>query len=138
MSDEFTNTALEAYLDEDLSPAEMSRIEQAARKDRKLRERLAEINTRRDAGVHTLGEIWRRHRLTCARREQLGGYLLGTLDKGTAAYIKFHLEVIECRVCQANLDDLKSRRKQTDEVVHRQKRYFESSVGFLKPGQGAR
>lgn len=133
MSQEFTSTALEAYLDEDLPPAEMARIEQAARKDPKLSERLSEINTRRNAGIHTLGEIWRRNRLTCARREQLGGFLLGTLDKPTAAYMKFHLEVIECRVCHANLEDLKTRRKQTDETVFRQKRYFESSVGYLRP-----
>ncbi len=131
MAEEFTNTALEAYLDEDLPPAEMARIEKAARDDPRLSERLADINRRRNAGVHTLGEIWRRNRLTCARREQLGGFLLGTLDKQTTAYMKFHLEVIECRVCQANLDDLKTRRKQSDESVHRQKRYFESSVGYL-------
>ncbi|MDA7979835.1 MAG: hypothetical protein MPJ50_13790 [Pirellulales bacterium] len=129
---QFTTTALEAYLDEDLPPAEMARIEQAARSNPKLTEQLADINTRRNAGVHTLGEIWRRNRLTCAKREQLGGYLLGTLDKEMAAYLKFHLEVIECRVCQANLEDLKARRKQTDETVHRQKRYFESSVGYLQ------
>jgi hypothetical protein len=135
MADEFTNTALAAYLDEDLPPAEMARIEQAARKDPKLSVRLSEINMRRNAGVHTLGEIWRRNRLTCAKREQLGGYLLGTLDKDAAAYLKFHLEVVECRVCQANLDDLKSRRKQTDETVVRQKRYFESSVGYLQSDQ---
>lgn len=135
MTDEFTNTALEAYLDEDLPPADMARIEQSARKDPRLSQRLADINMRRNAGIHTLGEIWRRNRLTCAKREHLGGYLLGTLDKDTAAYLKFHLEVIECRVCQANLDDLKTRRKQTDETVHRQRRYFESSVGYLQSDQ---
>ncbi len=90
------------------------------------------INARRDSGLHSLGEIWRRHHLSCPTREQLGSYLLGVLADDLGGFVKFHLEVSGCRTCQANLDDLKNR--QTDEpaaVDHRRKKYFQSSAGHL-------
>ena len=65
MSKEFTESELEAYLDEALSPDEMATVEAALRSDQGLAERLARINGRRDAGVHSIGEIWRRHRVSC-------------------------------------------------------------------------
>jgi hypothetical protein len=83
--------------------------------------------------MHTVGEIWRRHRLSCPTREQLGSYLLGVLEDDLAGYIRFHFEVSGCRTCQANLDDLKNR--QTDEPAatdSRRKKYFQSSAGHLR------
>jgi hypothetical protein len=41
---------------------------------------LEAINGRRDAGVHSLGEIWRRNRVSCPTRQQLGSFLLGILS----------------------------------------------------------
>ena len=49
----------------------MAAIEEALRGSDDLQKRLTAINGRRDAGVHSLGEIWRRHRLSCPSREQL-------------------------------------------------------------------
>ena len=63
-------------------------------------------NNREDFHLHTLGAIWLRCRLTCASRQQLGSFLLDALDPELAGYIKFHIEVIECPYCQANLADL--------------------------------
>ena len=77
MAADFTNTELEAFLDEALPVERMAAIEDALRKSESLQQQLAAINGRRDAGVHSLGEIWRRHRLSCPSREQLGSYLLG-------------------------------------------------------------
>lgn len=123
---------LEAYLDEALPPAEMAAVEKALRKDRKLAEQLSAINGRRDAGVHSLGEIWRRHRLSCFGRGQLGSYLLGTLPEEEAKYLEFHLEVVGCRYCRANLADLERQQAETDENVQtRRRRYFQSSAGYL-------
>jgi hypothetical protein len=127
-----TQSDLEAYLDEALPVETMAKIERALRGDAKLAERLAAINGRRDAGLHTVGGIWRRRRLSCPTREQLGSYLLRVLEADEAGYIRFHLEVSGCRTCQANLDDLKNR--QTDEpatVDTRRKKYFQSSAGHL-------
>lgn len=135
MAHDFTQADLEAYLDEALPVDVMARIETALRDDRKLSDQLVKINGRRDAGLHSLGEIWRRHRLTCPSREQLGSYLLSVLDADVAEYIRFHLEVSGCRTCGANLDDLKVR--QTDEpaaVDRRRKKYFQSSAGQLRRG----
>jgi hypothetical protein len=128
-----TQSDLEAYLDEALPVETMAKIERALRGDAKLAERLAAINGRRDAGLHTVGEIWRRHRLSCPTREQLGSYLLGVLEDDVVGHIRFHLDVSGCRACQANLDDLKNR--QIDEpaaVDTRRKKYFQSSAGHLR------
>lgn len=133
MARQLSQGDLEAYLDEALPVETMAKIERALRGDAKLAERLAAINGRRDAGMHTVGGIWRRRRLSCPTREQLGSYLLRVLEADEAGYIRFHLEVSGCRTCQANLDDLKNR--QTDEpatVDTRRKKYFQSSAGHLR------
>ena len=67
-----TQSDLQAYLDEALAPDEMAAIEVELRKKPELLQQLAAINARRDAGVHSVGEIWRRQRLSCPAREQLG------------------------------------------------------------------
>ena len=57
MATTLTQTDLEAYLDEALPADAMAAIEQALRGDAKLARELATINARRDAGLHSLGEI---------------------------------------------------------------------------------
>ena len=53
---------------------------------------------------------------------------MGLLDEETAAYAKFHLEVIGCRYCHANLTDLASRKSdRPQEIESRRRRYFQSS-----------
>jgi len=135
MSRQLTESELEAYLDEALTPAEMARIESRLRQSPDLLRLLSRINSRRDAGVHSLGEIWRRHRISCPTREQMGSYLLGVLDEDLADYIQFHLDVVACRLCHANLNDLKQRQAESDEVtVVRRRKYFDSSAGYLNRG----
>ncbi|HLA83723.1 MAG TPA: hypothetical protein VJL29_02935 [Thermoguttaceae bacterium] len=125
-------TELEAYLDEALPPDEMARIEHALRRHPECVEQLAAINARRDAGVHTLGEIWRRHRLSCPSRDQLGSYLLGALPDEPADHVAFHVEVMGCRWCQASLDDLRRKEAESPEIVQtRRRKYFASSAGYL-------
>lgn len=124
---------LEAFLDEALAPEEMARIEKALRSDGELARRLAVIQSRRGAGVHSLGEVWRSERLSCPSREQLGSYLLGALGPEHADYIEFHLRVIGCRMCLANLADLERQQAEAPEAIRsRRRRYFESSVGRLR------
>ena len=133
MSREFTTAELEAYLDEALTPEEMAGIERVLRKRPELLRQLSAIHSRRDAGVHTLGEIWRRHRISCPTRSHLGSYLLGALSAEHADYIKFHLEKAGCRFCQANLEDLRREQSESNEaVVSRRSRYFQSSAGYLR------
>ncbi len=128
-----TDAELEAYLDEGLPAERMAEIEAQLRSDPKLLERLAMAIGRRDAGVHSLGEIWRRHRASCPTREQLGSLLLGVLDEPEADYIKFHLKTIGCRYCEANLADLARRHEESgQQIAHRQQKYFQSSAGYLR------
>jgi anti-sigma factor RsiW len=124
---------LEAYLDEALPPQEMAAIENALREDRELVARLAAIHARRDVGVHSLGEIWRSGRLSCLSRQQWGSYLLGALSEELADYATFHLQVVGCRTCQANLSDLKQQQADAGETVQvRRRKYFQSSAGYLR------
>ena len=132
MARQFTHADLEAYLDEALSPADMADIESQLRTDVQLGRALAAINARRDAGVHTLGEIWRRQRISCPTREQLGSFLLGALSPEHADYVAFHIEKAGCRFCRANHDDLKAQQEEANETVAtRRKKYFQSSAGYL-------
>jgi hypothetical protein len=82
--------------------------------------------------VHSLGEVWRRHRVSCPTRDRLGSYLLKALDSDAQAYISFHIETVGCRFCRANLEDLRQRQEDNSESVKRKRRYFESSAGYLK------
>ena len=110
-------------------------MEKALRDSAELRARLEEVRQNRaDGQLHTLGAIWHRSRLTCPTRQQLGSFLLDALDPELASYLTFHLEVIECPFCQANLADLKAQ-SQTATAAHasqtRQRRFLQSSQHLL-------
>ena len=129
----FRQSDLEAYLDEALPPEEMARIEKAMRGDRALMRQLTAVHARRGAGVHSLGDIWRRQRLSCPSREQLGSLLLDALPDELADYIRFHVNVAGCRFCQANLADLQNRQAEGEQAAEsRRRKYFQSSAGYLQ------
>ncbi len=133
MLEKFTDAELEAYLDEELLAEDMARVETALRNDPALVNLLAAINGRRDMGVHSIGAIWRRNRLSCPSREQLGSFLLGILVDEQVDFIKFHINKVGCRPCQANLDDLARQQEETEEItVSRRRKYFQSSAGYLR------
>ena len=135
----FPTSDLEAYLDEALPPEEMARIEKAARSDPALAKQLASIHVRRSEGIHSLGDIWRRHRLSCPTREQLGSFLLGILPKEIAHSITLHVEATGCRYCRANLADLQAQQAETEPTTQvRRRKYFQSSAGYLKKAKGGR
>lgn len=137
----FAEAELEAYLDEELDAQRASEIEQALRDQPELQRRLATINARRTSGVHTLGEIWRRHRLCVPTREELGSYLLGVLPNEHARYIEFRLEVLRCPLTIANLEDLKQAQGEAGEADNartRQQRYFQSSIGYFQEDDASR
>jgi len=132
MTAAFRTTDLEAYLDEALPVEEMTRIEKTLRDDPSLARQLAAVIARRDSGMISLGEVWRRHRLSCPTRQELGSFLLGVLPDDAAKYVAFHLEVVGCRCCQANLADLMNQQAETQSSVEsRRRKYFQSSAGHL-------
>jgi hypothetical protein len=134
MSAVISRELLASYLDDSLSETETAQIEQALRDSEPLRLQLKQLMSDRDRGEHSVGAIWRRRRLSCLPREQLGSYVLGVLDEDVQDYIQFHLKTIGCAYCLANLADLQTQQQEADgQVKSRRKRYFQSSAGLLQP-----
>ena len=82
-----------------------------------------------DRAEVTVAKIWRERRLTCLKRSTLGSYALGVLDDPWLSYTQFHIDVVGCPLCLANLQDLEAEEAPTappptDSI-------FASSVGFL-------
>ncbi len=128
-----TPQLLDGYLDDALNDKETAQVEQALRESEALRQQLQAIIKERDRGEHSIGAIWRRHRLSCPSREQLGSYLLQVLDPAWQNYIDFHLQTIGCPFCNANLADLQIRQQELQpRVRQRRRRFFESSAGYLQ------
>jgi anti-sigma factor RsiW len=126
-----TDAELEAYLEESLPAEAMTAIEHELRQRPEVLRRLSAILGRREAGVHSVGEIWRRHRLSCPDRQQLGSYLLGVLDNDHAGFVRFHLE--GCRFCQANYADLRRQEEETQEmIIRRRNNIFNTTAGNLR------
>jgi hypothetical protein len=128
---------LHAYLDDALTEAETAAIEQELRQSEPLRQALRLVMQERDRGEHSLGAIWRRERLTCPTREQLGSYLLKVLEEAEQSYFEFHLNVIACPFCLANLADLQVQQQApVPQVKERQKRIVRASADLLQSNQG--
>jgi hypothetical protein len=92
---------------------------------------VAQLIRRRDAGEHSVGQIWQRLRLSCPARAELGSFLLGALPDDELDYIGFHLQTVGCRLCAANLEDLRESSQVAGDSQQRRKRFFQSSAGFL-------
>jgi hypothetical protein len=128
-----TRELLDAYLDDALNDTETAKVESALRESEPLRRLLRTLIQERDRGEHSIGAIWRRQRLTCPGRDQLGSYLLEALDGEEREYVDFHLHTIGCSFCLANLTDLQARQKEpAPKANERRRRYFESSAGYLQ------
>ncbi len=131
-STSFSREELLAYLDEQLPSARMAVIEHSLRESEPLCRELAVLARERDQGGFTVGEVWRRERLSCPTRSQLGSFLLEVLDTGPQDYVRFHLETVGCRVCAANLADLQQATTPAPEKQRRRRKYFDSSAGYLR------
>lgn len=132
MPTKITTEDLHGYLDEALSDEKSSIVEKALRETPPLRAALARLIDERDRGEHSLGAVWRRKRLTCPSREDLGSLVMGILDDAHVEYIQFHIKTIGCGYCQSNLIDLQERSKEHKvHTTQRRQKMFASSAGFL-------
>ena len=77
-----------------------------------------------------LTDLWEYHRFSCPKRSTIGAFMLHTLDDDWHKYVDFHLNVLGCRFCRANLDDLESQSQEAQQEVF-QARIMESTIGFL-------
>jgi hypothetical protein len=133
MSDQFPDAELEAFLDETLDVKRATEIEQALQADKVLLERLTRINGRRNAGVHTLGEIWRRNQIGVPSVELMGNYLLGVTSAEESDYIEFRIDQLKCPFTLAMHDDLLRQQSENAELSKsRQEKFFQSSASLLK------
>ncbi|MDA7950643.1 MAG: hypothetical protein MPJ24_04060 [Pirellulaceae bacterium] len=132
MDQPIQSAQLEAFLEEALPPDEMAQIEVKLRNNDVLREKLATIQSRRAAGIHTIGGIWRESRASCPSRGQLQKHLLGILGDAENDYLLFHIESVGCRICQANLEDLRQKQSEAAEnSSRRQQKYFHTSAPYF-------
>jgi hypothetical protein len=129
---EFSDEELLAYADERLASVKCVAIEQSLRDDAMLSQRLSLLLANRDQGSHSVGELWRRHRLSCPHRAVWAAFVDGRLGDGMSQYLRFHVEVVGCRVCAANLADLEQAEVATDSE-RRTRKIFQSSAGTLHP-----
>ncbi len=77
-----------------------------------------------------MSSVWRQQRVTCLKRGTLGQYLLGILEDPWLSYTQFHLDVVGCPLCVANLEDLETE-DEGDDLTASSGQIFASSVGFL-------
>ncbi len=133
MTAPITRELLSAYVDDALGETEIARIEQALRDSDVIRQQLTLMLRDRDRGEHSVGAIWRRNRLSCPSRQQVGSFLLGVLEDDAHDYIQFHMQTIGCAYCLANLADLQAQHQAgaDDQAKQRRKRLFQSSAGLL-------
>jgi hypothetical protein len=141
----FSDDAIRAYLNDSLSDPIVQQIESVLRQEsvdsNRLIEQIQKIASESPVGTHSIGEIWRRNRLSCPKREDLSRYLLGAIGEEEKEFIRIHLQSVQCVACQANLDDLSAIQRQLDEqsktiqsdrsTQERRSKYFQSSVGRL-------
>ena len=132
MSKMFSDAELIAFLDESLSPERPSEIEKALPEDQYLKQRLIEQRGLQAAGIHTLGNIWQRSKASCPSRDELHSFIKDELELERTEYIRFHLNQIGCRYCQANCADLLTGGQPEEQKRSRQRRFFQTSAGYLR------
>jgi hypothetical protein len=105
-SADFTDEELRAYLDEALPASRAALVEQTLPRDTELQARCQQVARNRDQGAASLGEIWRRHGLSCPSTTVLQSYRAGSLGDGFARVVQQHVEVVGCPRCTATLSEL--------------------------------
>lgn len=99
-------------------------LDQLEAKDRGL------LDDRQLSSEATIAHVWRHRRLSCLKRSTIGSYLLGVLEEPWQAYTAFHLDVVQCLMCRANVEDLSAESEQVPQGALTEQ-MFQSSVGFL-------
>ena len=73
--------------------------------------------------------VWIEERISCPNRHLLRSYVYDSLEGLHRDYVKFHLEVIGCPYCQANLEDLElDEKSDQDELKSRVEQAREDSM----------
>ncbi|MEO1524500.1 MAG: sigma-70 family RNA polymerase sigma factor [Planctomycetota bacterium] len=81
---------------------------------------------------HLLTEAWESQRPSCPKRSTLGKFSLGILPSEWEDYVDFHVRVLGCTFCNANLSELELQATATSASDERQDRLFQSTIGFFR------
>ena len=136
MTDDFTDAELLGYVDEALPAERMTAVESNLRHSKTLQQRLAVLCSSRDSTGPSVGEVWRRARLSCPSRARLGSYLLNALPRDWYDYVEFHVNTVGCRYCAANIADLQASATSPAASERRRQKFFQSSAGYV-PRRGS-
>lgn len=79
--------------------------------------------------MNLLTDTWEYHRFSCPKRSTIGSFLLQTPDDSRQRCVYFHLSILGCRFCRANLEDLQS--ETAEHAQQFQARIMESTIGLL-------
>ncbi len=84
----------------------------------------------------SISKLWVHHRVSCPHRDLLRAHLGDGLGEGEGDYLRFHLGVIECPFCLANVEDLETAARSDRETMRHQvaearDRSLAASSGFL-------
>jgi hypothetical protein len=84
--------------------------------------------------------LWAAERISCPHRDILKGFLAGSLKKGEADYVEFHLREISCSFCAANLEDLRALESENETKLldSARDRLSQSTSVFLGRSRGSR
>ena len=100
---------------------------------RHLHENIKSLNASADfqyANIENLlRETWESQRLTCPKRSTIGAFLLEELDPEWFDYIDFHLTILGCHFCRANLKDLLQKNSLREQQFR--DKIMASTIGFL-------
>lgn len=124
-----TDEELLAFLDERMEAAASRELERQLRTSVELQRRALRLIGERDSLGLSLGDVWRRHRVSCPGDALWQDYRNGVLSAGWNDYLEFHLRTIGCRTCQATLDSLAE--SSPEESRRLSRRVFTSTVGRL-------
>jgi hypothetical protein len=82
---------------------------------------------------HSLSLLWKRERISCPHRDILASFVHGSLPAAQVDYVRFHLDVIGCGVCQANVRDLREEDREEEPALRKVRdEVLRSTTAFLK------
>ncbi len=79
-----------------------------------------------------LEQIWLDQRPSCPKRTTLGKYALEILPEDWTDFVHFHVELLGCGFCQANLVELQCTEEESSDI---NEVLFQSTIGFLPPSR---
>ena len=79
----------------------------------------------------SLNQIWENQRPSCPKRTTLGKFSLQLLPNDWADFVHFHVNLLGCSYCRANLAELEQA-ADSDVSADTSQQLFQSTIGFLK------